>query len=124
MFVCMCICMLGYMCRGMPAYGTCVHKGPSQPQVSFLRCHPHRLFVCLFVCLRQGLSLIWGLSGSLNWLGSEPQEYLSLPSTPGAGITSVCLGTHISYITVGSKVRSSCLQSNQVLYQLTYLLIP
>lgn len=32
------------VCKGMPAYGTCVHEGPSQPQVSFLRCHPHCFF--------------------------------------------------------------------------------
>ena len=53
----MCVCMLGYMCRGMPAYGACIQEGPSQPQVLFLRCHPHRLFVCLFVCLFETRSL-------------------------------------------------------------------
>lgn len=57
------------VCKGVPAYGTCVHEGPSQPQVSFLRCRPH---CCFFFFLFETKSLlVWGLSGSLNWLGRE-----------------------------------------------------
>lgn len=50
--------------------------------------------------LRQGLSLVWRLTGSLNWLGRKPQEYLSLPTAPGTGNTSLCHRTQISYIIV------------------------
>lgn len=119
-YICVCTYMLGYVrVQGCAClWDMCTRRSKSTSGVI-----PQVLPIFFFLFETKSL-LVWELSGSLNWLGREPRECLSLPSIPGAGITSMCKRTQISYIILGSKVRSLCLQSKQVLYQLTYLLIP
>ena len=118
-YVCVCVCVhvrihvQGYACL----WGLCTRRSKSTssviPQVP-------PTSVCLFPCCLFETRSLFGLGiVRKSKLAGQGAPRISV-STPSAGITSVCHRTQISYIIVGSKVRSFCLQSNQVLYQLTY----